>query len=88
MRDSDAQLWLDLETRGYPSNFSFTNLGTCKKFAVQGGRLHEAESKYYRQSLPELEANVQAEEALLSTLRQASSASTKVKDYVEKEGLR
>jgi vacuolar-type H+-ATPase subunit H len=84
MRDTDAQRWLDLETRGYPSGFSFSELGTCEKYAVSGGRLVEAESKYYTESLPALEANVQADEALLATVKPLSSASTKAKNFLEK----
>ncbi|HCL3359828.1 TPA: hypothetical protein N2A54_000015 [Pseudomonas aeruginosa] len=37
MRDPDAQNWLDLETRGYPDNFVFSELGTCLKYAAAGG---------------------------------------------------
>jgi hypothetical protein len=31
MRDTDAQGWLDLEMRGYPENFDFSTLGTCRQ---------------------------------------------------------
>ena len=39
MRDADAQVWLDLETRGYPDKFNFTELGNCRQYAKRGGRL-------------------------------------------------
>lgn len=84
MRDSDAQLWLDLETRGYPTPFSFIELGSCRQYAVSGGRLSVEDSKYYNQSLPEIEANAESDEALLDSLRTARAPTTKVKDFTEK----
>ena len=39
MRDFDAQLWLDSETRGYPDGYNSSKLGTCQKYAVSGGRV-------------------------------------------------
>jgi hypothetical protein len=84
MRDADAQLWLDLETRGYPSDFSFSQLGTCRQYAVSSGRLITETSKYYAQSLPELEANAASDEALLGSLRTARNPSSRVKDFTEK----
>lgn len=84
MRDSDAQLWLDFETRGYPPDFTFSKLGSCRQYAVSSGRLDEAESQYYTQSLPELEAKAESEQALLSTLKPVTSNSAKAKDFVEK----
>jgi len=83
MRDTDAQFWLDLEMKGYPENFNFSTLGTCRKYAASCGRIIESESKYYPTSLPELEANVESEQALLSTIKPVNST-TKVKDFVEK----
>lgn len=56
MRDSDAQFWLDLETKGYPDNFSFKELGSCIKYATSGGRIDIKTSQYYLQSLPSIEA--------------------------------
>jgi hypothetical protein len=84
MRDTDAQRWLDLETSGYPSNFSFDDLGTCRKYAAACGRLNEAEKKFYTQSLPEFEANAETEQLLLAANKPASSSLSKVKDFVEK----
>jgi hypothetical protein len=84
MRDSDAQLWLDLETRGYPSGFLFSDLGSCRQYAVSGGRLDLDNSKYYTQSLPEIEANAESDEALLGSLRAARTPTANVKNFVEK----
>jgi len=39
LRDSDAQLWLDLETRGYPDKFDISSLGDCLKYAKAAGRI-------------------------------------------------
>lgn len=84
MRDSDAQLWLDLETKGYPDKFSFEELGSCIKYATSGGRLNIKTFQYYSQSLPTIEANAESDEALLNSLRSARTPTTKVKDFVEK----
>lgn len=84
MRDTDAQHWLDLETSGYPATFSFAKLGTCRKYAAACGRLDEAESKFYRQSLPEFEANAESEQLLMATHKPSSSGLSKVKDFIEK----
>jgi len=85
MRDSDAQLWLDLETKGYPDEFSFEELGSCVKYATSGGRLNVKTSKYYPQSLPTIEANAESDEAQLNSLRTAPASTTKVKDFLEKK---
>lgn len=84
MRDSDAQTWLDFETKGYPESFNFSELGTCQKYAAASGRLDTSESKYYRYSLPKLEADATSEELLISTLKPAASTNTKAKDFLEK----
>ena len=84
MRDSDAQVWLDLETKGYPDNFSFKELGSCIKYATSGGRIDIKTSKYYPQSLPAIEANAESDEALLSSLKTTQLPTTKVKDFLEK----
>ena len=55
LRDTDSQTWLDLESRGYPKDFSISKLGNCLKYAKAGGRVTE-DSKYYLISLPSLEA--------------------------------
>src|ERR1700728_2097706 len=69
MRDADAQSWLDLEMRGYPTPFDFSELGTCGKYAVTAGRLNNETLAYYPQSLPTLEATALTDEALLNSLR-------------------
>lgn len=68
MRDRDAQFWLDLEMRGYPSGFSFSKLGTCQHFAREGGRLSE-DNKYWTQSLPELEGDIRITQASMAGLQ-------------------
>ena len=65
MRDTDAQTWLDLETKGYPEDFAISELGDCINYAVSGGRVDLEEGKYYTQSLPAIEANAESDEALL-----------------------
>lgn len=85
MRDSDAQLWLDLETKGYPEEFSFKELGSCIKYAASGGRIDIKTFKYYPQSLPTIEANAESDEALLNSLKTTRApATTKVNNFVEK----
>ena len=84
MRDEDAQRWLDMEMRGYPSEFAFATLGTCRDYAVTGGRLNVETGKYWTQSLPELEANANSEEALMNALRSSPTARWNAKDFLEK----
>ncbi|WP_219916608.1 AbiTii domain-containing protein [Cupriavidus pinatubonensis] len=81
MRDTDAQSWLDFETKGYPESFNPTELGTCRKYAAGSGRLNG--SKYYTSSLPKLEADAESEELLLSAPVPASSVSAK--DFLEQK---
>lgn len=84
MRDSDAQIWLDYETKGYPESFRFSEIGTCQKYAKASGRFDVVGSQYYPQSLPKLEADAAGEELLISTLKPVGSASTIAKDFLEK----
>jgi hypothetical protein len=84
MRDSDAQLWLDLETRGYPSDFSFSELGSCRQYAVSGGRINLETSKYWSHGLPEIAANSESEEVLLYSLRTSKTSTAKVANFLEK----
>jgi hypothetical protein len=65
LRDLDAQKWLDYELKGYPDKLSFSELGTCKRYAESGGRL--TDGKYWQLSLPSLEARCKADEATLSS---------------------
>ncbi len=83
MRDTDAQVWLDLETRGYPNDFNFSQLGTCKKYAIAGGRI-TPDNKYYLLSLPQFEAKCKADEAMLQAFRSSRTPVTKAKDFLEK----
>ena len=56
LRDSDAQRWLDLESRGYPETLDLRELGSCAKYAHRAlvGEGH----KVIPTSLPALEAQV------------------------------
>lgn len=83
MRDSDAQLWLDFEMRGYPKGFNFSKIGTCAKYAISSGRFNEAEENYYTSSLPELAANVDSEQTLISSIKPISPPGN-AKDFIEK----
>lgn len=84
MRDSDAQVCLNLETKSYPEKFSFSELGTCLKYAESSGRIDTINSTYRLKSLPELEANTESEEAQLASLRIGNAPASKVTDFVEK----
>ncbi len=84
MRDSDAQFWLDLETKGYPDNFSFKELGSCIKYATSGGRINIKTSQYYPHSLSTIEANAESDEALLISLKTTRPPTTNVKNFLEK----
>ncbi len=68
MRDADAQTWLDIETTGYPSSFTFSILGTCESYARKGGRI-SADDKYYLASLPKIEADIESDRVALSNLK-------------------
>jgi hypothetical protein len=61
IRDSDAEVWLDLETKGYPKEFNVSLLGSCRKYAIRGGRVTE-DGKYWLGSLPEFEGKLQIAE--------------------------
>jgi hypothetical protein len=58
MNDTDAEKWLDLEIRGYPSKFHFSCLGTCARYNM-GARLNTETDKYWTESLPKLEGKTQ-----------------------------
>jgi hypothetical protein len=81
LADGDTQSWLDLETRGYPPDFRFDQLGSCYKYAVAGGRIDPAQGKYWTQGLPELEAQVKAEEHGLTAMGMPASFSPTVENY-------
>ena len=73
MRDTDAQAWLDLETRGYPDSFNFEQLGSCKKYALAAGRI-TSDGEYYLISLPKLVAKGKSDEALIDAMRSSREA--------------
>ncbi len=81
LRDSDAQLWLDYEIKGYPKSFTFSSLGSCEKYLRSSGRITE-DDKYYLTSLPKLEASCQAGKNL-ADLGAIKHTTPKVKNYVE-----
>jgi hypothetical protein len=78
LRDTDAQLWLDYETRGYPADFALSRLGTAKKYAW---RWLPAQ-KILTASLPELEAKARAAEAVLNKI-QATHITQTAANYLE-----
>ena len=51
--------------KGYPKRFSFSELGTCRRYAESGGR--GTDEAYYKISLPALEAVCKADEVTLSS---------------------
>lgn len=83
MRDNDAQAWLQLEATGYPDGFDFSSLGTCQKYAQSGSRF-EADGKYWPASLPEIEAYLETDKAILDSIRSTPNPSPTAKDYSEK----
>ncbi|WP_201581656.1 AbiTii domain-containing protein [Psychrobacter glacincola] len=83
MRDTDAQTWLDLETRGYPKSFDFKSLGNCLKYAVSSGRANMQAATYYTQSLSTLEANAESDGILMNSFKLSTESTTKVNDFLE-----
>lgn len=79
LRDTDAQLWLDYETRGYPEDFQLSRLGTSQKYAW---RWIAASKSVLTTSLPEMEARVRATEAVLNKL-QAPNITTTAANFIE-----
>lgn len=82
MRDADAQLWLDYETKGYPKSFDFSLLGNCKSYAISSGRLIPGDNKYRMQSLSEIEASVYGAQVSLDSFSPVAVGA--VKDFLEK----
>lgn len=74
LRDSDAQRWLDLESRGYPETMDLIQLGSCAKYAHRA--LIGDGLKVFRTSLPALEAQVEANRAVLDKLKAPTAAKT------------
>ncbi len=60
IRDTDAQIWLDLEIAGYKNGFNVKSLGNCLRYAEASGRV-TSDGKYYLTSLPRLEADCAAD---------------------------
>ncbi len=81
LRDKDAQAWLDLEMKGYPSDFAFSSLGSCQRYAVEGGRVSSG-GNYYSQSLPRIEAESQAAKSALTSGRPADAPVPPVSGFV------
>jgi hypothetical protein len=82
MRDADAQLWLDYETKGYPKGFGFYTLGSCEVYAISSGRYDEGAGTYSAMSLPEIEAKVYGAQVSLDGFSPVAVGS--VKNYLEK----
>ena len=83
MRDNDAQSWLELEASGYPDEFDFSSLGTCLKYARSGTRI-AVDGKYWPMSIPEIEAYLESDQAILDSIRSTPNPSLKAKDHIEK----
>jgi hypothetical protein len=86
MRDTDAQLWLGYEIRGYPPSetFVFSTLGSCEKYAVAGGRINPETNTYYPKSLPEIEAIASSQEATLRSFEKVGGGSPTMENYLVK----
>jgi hypothetical protein len=84
MRDSDAQIWLDYETRGYPAGLSLDGLGSCARYATQSGRFDPETSKYFIISLPELEAATQGLESIVHSFQTNGGSPPIVENYLVK----
>lgn len=82
MRDTDAQLWLDYETKGYPKAFGFEALGNCEVYAISSGRYDESAGTYRTLSLPEIEAKVYGAQVSLDSFSPVAVGA--VKDFTEK----
>ncbi len=83
MRDTDAQLWLDYESKGYPDDFDFETLGSCKVYAISSGRYNVAEGTYRTKSLSEIEAGAYGAQVTLDSF--SPTAVGAVKDFLEKK---
>ena len=82
MRDADAQLWLDYETKGYPKAFAFNSLGSCEAYATSSGRFDKDTGTYRTQSMPEIEAIVYGAQVSLDSFSPVAVGA--VKDFTEK----
>ena len=77
MRDEHAQLWLDLEASGYPPEFVYARLGTCEKYARAGARI-TSDNKYYYNSLPQFEADLESSRMALHGIQFPSNVAPSV----------
>lgn len=82
MRDTDAQLWLDYETKGYPKSFGFYSLGSCESYAISSGRFDKAGGTYHVLSLPDIEARIYGAQVSLDSFSPVAVGS--VKNFLEK----
>jgi hypothetical protein len=80
LRDEDAQAWLTLEMNGYPDGFDLASIGSCGRYAEEGGRV-TSEGKYCAQSLPKIESELRASESALPI--PSAGPPLKVDDYVQ-----
>ncbi len=83
MRDGDAQNWLGYEMQGYPKDFPASELGTCEKYLLSGGRYSVDGTKFYTSSLPGIAAGLESEQALLSSIKPVAPPGN-VKNFTEK----
>jgi hypothetical protein len=80
LRDTDAQAWLDYETRGYPPEIDLrAELGYCAAYAF---RWIASGNTIITTSLPEYEANVTATRAVLDKF-QAPAITTPATNFLE-----
>src|ERR1035438_1010925 len=84
LRDSDAQQWLTCELSGYPDGTSLDDFGTCSKFARQ--RMAEND-KYWKESLPTIEARIKSSEVALAGYRFPTDLSPSLDSPSEYAGL-
>jgi hypothetical protein len=80
LRDTDAQVWLDLEIGGYPDAFDPATLGNCLQYARAAGRI-TSDGTCWPTSLPRLEAACTAERQRVESASPKPST-TAAKDYV------
>jgi hypothetical protein len=78
MRDEDAQEWLKFEMYGYPAKSDEVELGRCVEYAWRFNGADVA----IRQSLPKLEAEFKAAEALLQKMQQWSAPNSPIENYL------
>jgi len=80
LRDTDAQIWLDLEISGYKEGFNGQSLGNCQQYAKAAGRITK-KGEYYLTSLPRLEAECAADRQRVENANPKPSTGT-AENYV------